>query len=110
VVLHFAPVTGKNLGINNLFKKVPAFTPPCPWTRNDITINKIISVEYRVLQGGKAIIDWIKAESEDGVFDKAVENFKFTLKPLSPGTYTLEVRSMNFVHLYSDVARINFDQ
>ncbi len=110
VVLHLAPVPEKNLGINNLFKKVPAFTPPFPWTRNDITINKIISVEYRVLQGGKAIIDWIKADSEDGAFDKAVENFKFTLKPLSPGTYTLEVRSMNSVHLYSDVARINFNQ
>jgi len=108
VVLHLAPVPEKNLGIKDLYKKVPAFTPPFPWTRNDITINTIISVEYRVLQNGKAVTDWIKARPEDGAFDKAVEDFTFTLKPLSPGTYSIEVRAMNSVHLYSDVINMQF--
>jgi len=103
VVLHLAPVPEKNLGIKDLFKKVPAFNPPFPWTRNDITINTIISVEYRILQGDRAMTDWMKAKPEDGAFDKAVEDFTFTLNPLNPGTYTIEVRAMNSVHLYSDV-------
>ena len=108
VVLHLVPVPEKSLGIKNLYKKVPGFNPPFPWTRNDITINTIISVEYRVLQNGKAVTDWIKARPEDGAFDKAVEDFTFTLKPLSPGTYSIEVRAMNSVHLYSDVINMQF--
>ena len=110
VVLHLVPTPEKRLGIGNQFKKVPAFNPPFPWTRNDITINAIISVEYRILQGEKAMTDWMKARPEDGAFDKAVEEFTFTLTPLSPGTYTLEVRAINSVHLYSDVVRIQFIQ
>jgi hypothetical protein len=110
VVLHLAPVPEKNLGIKDLYKKVPAFNPPFPWTRNDITINTIISVEYRVLQDGRAMTDWIKADPKDGAFDKAVKDFTFTIKPLGPGTYAIEVRAMNSVHLYSDVVRIQVNQ
>jgi hypothetical protein len=108
VVLHLAPVPEKSMGIKNLYKKLPGFHPPFPWTRNDITINTIVSVEYRILQGEKVTIDWIKAKPEDGAFDQAGENFAFTLKPLSPGTYALEVRAMNSVHLYSDVINKQF--
>lgn len=106
VVLHLVPTPEKRLGASDFFKKIPAFNPPFPWTRNDITINTIISAEYRVLQGGRAMTDWIKAKPEDGAFDKAIEDFTFTLKPLSPGTYTIEVRAMNSVHLYSDITSI----
>jgi len=105
VVLHLAPVPEGRLGIKNLFKKVPAFEPPFQWTRNDITINKIILVEYRLLRDEKPVTEWITAESEDGAFDYTVEDFSFTLKAIKPGIYTLEVRSKNSVHLYSDVVR-----
>ena len=108
VVLHLAPVPEKRLGIRKLFKKAPAFNPPFPWTRNDISLNKIILVEYRILQKKKAMTEWILAKPFDNVFDEAVENFIITLKSFNYGTYSLEVRSRNSVHLYSDIVRKQF--
>jgi hypothetical protein len=110
VALHLAPVPEKRLGIRQGFKRIPAFKPPFPWTRNDITINKIISVEYRILQNDRVIRDWTEADPDDGAFDYAVEDFSFSMKSLKPGTYTLEIRSKNSVHLYSDTLRIKINQ
>jgi hypothetical protein len=110
VVLHLVPASERRVGIMHRFRKVPAFKPPFPWTRNDITINEIILVEYRVSQGEKVVREWTKAQPDDGAYDEAVEDFTFTLEALSPGTYTLEVRSMSSVHLYSDILKIEYDQ
>ncbi len=107
VVLHLVPTPERRLGIKHFFKKIPEFKPPFPWTRNDITINTIISVEYRILKNGKIINDWTDAEPEDGAFDYAEEQFTFTLKTPGPGTYTVELRSRNSVHLYSDILKVD---
>ena len=61
-----------------------------PWRRNDITINKITSVQYRV-DGGS----WISAMPSDGTFDSSIEDFTFTTPELSYGTHTMEVRALN---------------
>ncbi|MBI5407865.1 MAG: hypothetical protein HZA14_00705 [Nitrospirae bacterium] len=106
VVLHLSPTPERRLGIGDLFKKVPAFQPPFPWTRNDITINKIISVEYRVMKDGKAVAGWVKAEPEDGAFDDAVEDFRFSFQTPSQGEYAVEIRALNTVNFYSDIVRI----
>lgn len=105
VVLHLVPTPERRLGAKKFFKKVPGFKPPFPWTRNDITINKIISVEFRVLKDNKVVIDWKNAEPEDGAFDYAEDNFTFTLKSPGAGDYMIEVRSKNSVHLYSDIVK-----
>jgi hypothetical protein len=105
VVLHLVPVPERRLGIRNLFKKVPAFNPPFSWTRNDITINRITSVEYRILQNEKVVADWASAQPDDGSFDYSEENFTFNLKHLKPGKYAIEIRSKNSVNLYSDIVR-----
>lgn len=105
VVLHLVPVPERRRGIRDLFKKVPVFNPPFQWTRNDITINKIVSVEYRILQNEKVVADWASAQPDDGSFDYADENFTFNLKNLKPGKYKVETRSRNSVNLYSDIVR-----
>ena len=106
VVLHLVPVPERRLGIRQLFKKVPAFNPPFPWKRNDITINRIISVEYRVQQQERLKTERMGAKPVDGSFDEAAEDFEFTLNPLNPGTYTIEIRSKNSVHLYSELVKM----
>jgi hypothetical protein len=107
VVLHLAPVPEKSLGIKNLYKKIPGFNPPFPWTRNDITINKIISVEYRLLNKGKPITNWTQANPADGAFDYAEENFEFSIKPPAGADYIIEVRTINSVNLYSDIVELH---
>jgi len=107
VVLHLAPVPEKSLGIKDLFKKVPGFTPPFPWTRNDITINKITSVEYRILNKGKPITKWTQANPADGAFDYAEENYGFSIKLPAGADYTIEVRAINSVNLYSDIVEVS---
>jgi len=57
---------------------------------NDITINTITRVQYRI--GGGA---WIDATAWDGTFDQAIEYFIFTTSPLTTGTYTFYVRALN---------------
>ena len=102
----FIGVPEKRLGITKLFKKIPGFRPPFPWTRNDITINKIVSVEYRLLRNQKVILDWTEAMPEDGAFDYAEEQFTFSIKSSSAAKCTIEVRAKNSVNLYSDIAKI----
>ncbi|MFQ5553662.1 MAG: hypothetical protein ACE5EW_08130, partial [Thermoplasmata archaeon] len=55
---------------------------------DDVTINTISDVEYRV-DGGS----WTSATPSDGAFDEAVEDFTFTLSTLLEGTYTIEAQA-----------------
>ncbi len=75
-------------------------SPSYPWTRNNITINKITGVEYRVLQGASTIINWTSTQPSDGLFDYAAEDFTLTTAPLNNGAYTIETRAKNSVNLY----------
>lgn len=61
-------------------------------TGNDVTINTITNVEFRV-DGGS----WTSATPTDGAFDEDEEDFTFTTPPLSQGTHTIEVRGINSV-------------
>jgi len=69
---------------------------PKAWnTGNDVTINTISKVEYRVNSGS-----WTGALAVDGLFDEPTEDFTMTIGPISPGTYTIEARAMNSVSNY----------
>lgn len=57
---------------------------------NDITLNTIQSVEYR-LDGGS----WIAATAVDGLFDGAGEAFTFTTASLTETTHIVETRATN---------------
>ena len=57
---------------------------------NDITLNTIALVEYRI-DGG----DWIPADAGDGVFDSAGEAFTFTTEALYETLHTFDVRAVN---------------
>jgi hypothetical protein len=56
--------------------------------RNDITLNTISLVEFRV-DGGS----WSAATPGDGSFDSASEAFTFTTGPLANGPHVLEARA-----------------
>ncbi len=58
---------------------------------NDISINTIKMVQYRIDYGA-----WYNATSADGAFDEVTETFSFTT-PLSPGTHVIETRAQNSV-------------
>lgn len=107
VVLHLVPTPERRLGIRDLFRKVPSFQPPFPWRRNSITINKITSVEYRLLKDEKPVSSWSAAKAVDGAFDSALEDFSIEVERLKPGKYTIEVKATNSVNLYSNVL-VNF--
>ncbi|MBI5000269.1 MAG: hypothetical protein HZB92_01900, partial [Euryarchaeota archaeon] len=69
--------------------------PPVPGDvpGNDVSINTITNVEYRI-NGGS----WFSATADDGAFDEYHEDFTFSTGVLdSDGPYTIEVRSMNSV-------------
>ncbi len=59
-------------------------------TGQDISINTIVDVQYRV-NGG----DWLSATPTDGAFDGGAEEFTFTTIPLPPGPHTIEARAWN---------------
>ena len=59
---------------------------------NDVTINTISNVQYRV-DGGT----WTNAQASDGTFDGPTESFTFTTSSLSPGQHTIEARAVNSV-------------
>jgi len=59
-------------------------------TGRDVTINKIVQVEFRV-DGGT----WQSAASDDGYFDEAEEDYSFATPPLSLGTHTIESRAIS---------------
>jgi hypothetical protein len=62
---------------------------------NDITINRILKVEYRV-DGGA----WNEASPNDGAWGGGYEGYNFTTDPLSGGTHVIEARAL---HTYGNV-------
>jgi hypothetical protein len=55
--------------------------------RRSTTINSIVQVQYRVLDG-----PWTDAQPDDGAFDTYTESFTFTTSPLPTGDLTVELR------------------
>lgn len=62
---------------------------------NDITINRILKVEFRVDEG-----PWQDASPSDGAFDGGYEAYFFTTDPLSDGTHVVEARAH---HTYGNI-------
>ena len=58
---------------------------------NDVTINFITGVEYR-MDGGTWRSD---VSPDDGQWDEAVETYTFTTQPLSIGNHVIEARAMD---------------
>ncbi len=59
----------------------------------DVSLNTIISVQYRIDYGL-----WQFALPKDLAFDEAVETFQFTTSQLSPGVHFIEARAINSVN------------
>jgi len=59
---------------------------------NDVTLNTIANVHYRV-DGGM----WLDTTPDDGDWYDAVESYSFTTPPLSAGTHTIETKAFNSV-------------
>ena len=68
----------------------PNNNPQISCSGNDVTINTISNVEYRVNSG-----TWKNANPVDGTYDTYKEHFTMTIGPLTPGTYTLDARAIN---------------
>ncbi|MBI4777522.1 VCBS repeat-containing protein [Candidatus Desantisbacteria bacterium] len=75
--------------------KNPQEQPPI----NDITINTISNIQYRINTD-----PWLSATASDGVFDEPEEDFTFTLSRLQNGTYTFGVRAIDSVGNISNYA------
>jgi hypothetical protein len=73
----------------------PNNNPQISASGNDVTINTISNVEYRVNSG-----TWQNANPVDGTYDSEKEHFTMTIGPLTPGTYTIEARAQNSVGNY----------
>jgi len=73
----------------------PNNNPQVSNSGNDVTINTISNVEYRVNSG-----TWQNANPVDGTYDSDKEHFTMTIGPLTPGTYTIEARAQNSVGNY----------
>lgn len=56
--------------------------------RNNISVNRIASVEYKV-DGGA----WLAAAARDGAFDQTIESFTFTTAALADGVHTIQARA-----------------
>jgi hypothetical protein len=69
---------------------------------NDVSINDIILVQYRV-DGGV----WLPTTPMDGAFDGAFEGFTFTTSPLSDGSHTIETRARNTVGNWEDTYSVD---
>jgi len=66
---------------------------PCYWNSgNDVTINTISTVQYKLDSGY-----WVNANPKDGAFDNPIEDFTLTVGPISVGTHTISVRAVNSV-------------
>ncbi|HKZ94228.1 MAG TPA: PKD domain-containing protein [Candidatus Bathyarchaeia archaeon] len=61
-------------------------------TSRDVTINTITRVQFRIDSDA-----WINANAADGIFDEAVEEFRFTTPSLSLGNHTVEARGISSV-------------
>ncbi len=59
---------------------------------NDVTVNKIMVVFYRI-DGGL----WNPANPGDGIYNEAMETYTFTTIPLPHGTHLIETFAMNNV-------------
>jgi len=59
---------------------------------NDVSINTISSVQYRIDAG-----TWTPAAAIDGTYDEHVEDYTFTTSSLSHGSHTIESYSKNSV-------------
>jgi len=69
---------------------------PCWWNSgNNVTINTISNVRYRVNGGG-----WQNANPVDGFYNSFKEDFTMTIGPLTPGLYTIEAQAQNSVGNY----------
>jgi hypothetical protein len=73
----------------------PNNNPQISASGNDVTINTISNVEYRV-NGGS----WQNADPLDGFYDSFEEQFTMTIGPLTPDTYIIEARGQNSVGNY----------
>lgn len=62
---------------------------------NDITLNRIAKVEWRVDAG-----PWFDAIPDDGIWDGATENFHFTSTTLANGPHVFEARAY---HTYGNI-------
>jgi hypothetical protein len=60
--------------------------------KNDVSINTIDSVQYRVDSGS-----WLSTTAKDGTFDDHEEDFTFTTSSLSHGAHTIEAFAKNSV-------------
>ena len=57
---------------------------------NDITLQTLIRVEFRVDSGA-----WSQAIPDDGAFDETIESFRFNTPSLAPGPHTVEARAVS---------------
>ena len=65
--------------------------------QNDISVNEIVDVKWRVDDGL-----WASAVATDGAFDSGEEGFSFATDTLAVGTHVIEVVAMNNVGNYSE--------
>jgi hypothetical protein len=68
-------------------------------TRQDVTINRITSVEYEIDYDGM----WRPAGAVDGVYDESSENYSFTTPPLLDGGHSIYIRAANQVGNVSEL-------
>ncbi len=66
-----------------------------PRVANNISINRIASVEYNV---DGAV--WAAATPRDGAFDQTIDSFTFTAASLSAGTHTMYARAKDNFNAY----------
>ncbi|MBT7080554.1 MAG: hypothetical protein HN929_03670, partial [Chloroflexi bacterium] len=88
------PASSNTLIYNGTAEDVPlANNNPLNWNAgNDVTINTITNVQYRI-DGG----NWQSTTSTDGAFDEVSESYTFTTSALTNGNHTIETRAQNSV-------------
>jgi hypothetical protein len=89
------PTTNSSPVYNGSVQDIPFPSP----AMNSITINKIVTVQWRI-DGGP----WQTAAPGDGVFNSYLENFTFTAAGLSAGTHRVEAHAINSVGNSSAIA------
>jgi hypothetical protein len=95
------PTNKSALDFTGSIKEIPYPNKNPYGTHQNITINTISRVEFRVDNGS-----WQTAGANDTLFDEADENFYFTTPPLSTGYHSIEVRGVNSVgNIETDYAR-----
>lgn len=92
------PTNNNNPTWNGGVTDVPYDSP----TMNDVSINDIVKVEYR-LDGD---LTWRNCSSMDGIFDNTTESYfcQSLTGPLPDGLHTIFVRALNLFGNYSTVA------